>query len=532
MTPKDYKRPPESYQFDADVIVIGAGSAGCYTALNLAPLKVAMISPQNLGGESSSLWAQGGIAAAVAKDDTPDLHIRDTLKAAAGTADIDAVRRVTEAAPDIIKDLNLLNVQFDRAEDGSYTLNREACHSTRRVLKAKAGDGFGRALMSTLIENVKQSPHVNVMFPYTAERLSMDADQNINGVYIKHIETGEITLYRAKAVVLATGGLGGLYDTTTNPLSSVGRGVALAAEVGAVLSDLEFVQFHPTALDIGLDPAPLATEALRGDGARLVNDLGEYFMDDDHPMKDLAPRDIVSRSIFKQLQKGRTVYLDCTDIETEKFPALCTACEKVGIDPQKTPVPVRPATHYHMGGIDTDEHGRTSIVGLWAVGEVGATGLHGANRLASNSLMEALVMGQRAGRDIVSIFSRLKADTVPAVEQPTVMRFNPELRQVYIKHLRQTMSTCVGVARDESDLKEAIDVFQDVMDETQDIDLDIYDRALVGYLIASDALKRTESRGGHYRIDYPQSEKSWKHRSYRVYKHTHTTKPFIYEVAE
>ena len=525
MSPKDYKLPSETI-YETDVIIIGAGSAGCYAALNLCPLRTVIVSPKDLGGESSSLWAQGGIAAAVdKKTDTPDLHMADTLKAAAGTADYDVVSMITKTAPDVIKHLDLMGVQFDRDGKG-YALSHEACHSTRRVLKAQAGDGFGRALMTGLINAVRETPAINVFHPYTAERLSKDKNNNINGVYLRHVITGDMILYRARAVILATGGAGGLYDVTTNPLSSTGRGVAIAAMAGAELSDLEFVQFHPTALDIGVDPAPLATEALRGEGARLINDQGEYFMNDDHPMAELAPRDVVSRSIFKQLQKGRTVYLDCTKVDTSHFPALRTACLSAGIDPQDTPVPVRPAAHYHMGGIATDINGKTSLKGLWAAGECAVTGLHGANRLASNSLIEALVMGQRAALNIKQSFETLSPQFEFA-DYPSASRLPEDERSIYKKHIRRVMSECVGVVRCEAELRDAIQLFSEITDALAYSDIELYDMAIMGLLIAQSALSRTESRGGHCRSDYPESKPEWQRRSYRTFLNADARTPVL-----
>jgi L-aspartate oxidase len=436
---------------------------------------------------------------------------------------------ITETAPEIIKQLDLLGVQFERA-GCDYALSREACHSVKRVLRAKAGDGFGRALMAGLIDAVRKTPSVNVFYPYTAERLSKDKQNNINGVYLRHVVTGEMILYRAKAVIMATGGIGGLYDVTTNPLSSTGRGVAISAMAGAELSDLEFVQFHPTALDIGIDPAPLATEALRGEGARLINDRGEYFMTEDHPMAELAPRDVVSRSIFRQLQKGHTVYLDCTKIDTGHFPALRNACLSVGIDPQETPVPVRPATHYHMGGIATDMNGRTSINGLWAAGECAATGLHGANRLASNSLMEAVIMGQRAALDIKQSFDAF-TPVSEAPEYPHTGRLVDDERAIYKKHIRRVMSECVGVVRCAGELNDAMDLFLEIMDALYDKDLELYDMALMGYMIVQNALNRTESRGGHCRSDYPDARDEWAHRSYYTYIPDRVRTPKILEEA-
>lgn len=497
---------------DTDVVIIGAGAAGCQAALSLAPRETVLISPAAPGGDSASLWAQGGIAAAVDTADSPQLHSRDTLKAAAGTANPAMVKMLTDQAPDIINSLDLMGVQFDRDTHGQYRLGREACHSARRILKARTGDGFGRELMRALILSVAQAPQIKAAFPYTAETLAQDATGRVCGVYTRHAISGEIILYRANAVILASGGIGGLYSLTTNPPGSVGRGVALAARAGAVLSDLEFVQFHPTALDIGIDPAPLATEALRGEGARLVNDQGVYFMDTDHPMAELAPRDIVSRSIFRQNQMGFQTFLDCRQIDTGSFPALRTACAKVGLDPDYDLIPVRPAAHYHMGGIDTDIQGRTSLPGLWAAGETAATGLHGANRLASNSLMEALVMGRRVAADIRSTPRPAKQEII--TPPPAGVRMTDTAHAVYRRHIREIMQDGVGVMRSRTGLVDALTLLAELARMTAGQDEALADMVLLAELITRAALARTESRGGHYRTDYPQADNSWKRRSF------------------
>jgi len=522
-----------------DVVIIGAGAAGCQAALTLAPRDVVMISPSAPGGESSSLWAQGGIAAAInTVEDSPQLHSRDTLKAAAGTADPAVVSMMTGQAPEIISNLDLMGVQFDHSANGSYKLGREACHSARRILKAKSGDGFGRELMRVLIMAVNKTPQIKAAFPYTAERLAQDATGRVCGVYVRHLTSGQIILYKANAVILGSGGVGGLYSLTTNPSGSVGRGVALAGRAGALLSDLEFVQFHPTALDIGIDPAPLATEALRGEGARLVNDQGIHFMDEAHPQAELAPRDIVSRAIFKQNQQGFKTYLDCRMLDTGSFPALRNACAKTGLDPDTDLIPVRPAAHYHMGGINTDIQGRTSLPGLWAAGETAATGLHGANRLASNSLMEALVMGGRVGADILSV---RRPETGQIITPPPQgLRMSPALHAIYRRHIREIMQDGVGVMRSRTGLNDALTLFAEITKITESQDDELADMVWLAEMITRAALTRTESRGGHYRTDYPQAKRHWKHRSFlscnitNVQTHTPTTKdvPLIKEAAE
>ena len=497
-----------------DVLIIGAGSAGLMTALALAEKqrKVVVLSGGPLGESCSSVLAQGGLAAAVDKDDSPALHAADTLKAAAGTADPAVVNALVAAAPEAAALLDKLGVRFDRDAAEDFKLNREACHSRRRVLKARAGDGFGKELMRALVKAARNTPAVTVLENVSAERLIVQS-RRVTGV-----TTGAGGAIAANAVVLATGGLGGLYAATTNPLSSVGRGIALAARAGALLSDLEFVQFHPTALDIGEDPAPLASEALRGDGALLLNSRGERFMKNYHPMAELAPRDVVSRAIFAEMQRGQKVYLDCRSLDTAHFPALVAACRRANIDPQHSLVPVFPVAHYHMGGVATDLNGRTSLQGLWAAGETAATGLHGANRLASNSLMEAIVMARHVACDISThvacdisahvacdISVDGAAETPP--EQKTVSRPAERLR------LRQIMTDCFGVARNGETMQSGLRGIL-ALEEAARNDAALADMALVAKMVAVAALARTESRGGHFRPDYPAPLKVWEKRSF------------------
>lgn len=494
----------------SEIVIVGAGAAGLFTALCLYPKQVTVLSEKPLGGISASTFAQGGIAAAVGQSDDPKNHAKDTLKAAAGIADPAVVDALTAAAPEYIKILERYGVRFERGADGHFTLSREACHSQRRVLKALEGDGFGKELMRALVEAVRLTPSITFVEGVSAERL-IRGKKGIAGVIVRKASDDGLIFYQSPAVVLATGGIGGLFAATTNPLGATGKGVAMAAHAGAVLADLEFVQFHPTALDIGEDPAPLATEALRGEGARLVNDRGESFMEDIHEMGDLAPRDIVSRGLFAQIQAGRKTFLDCTKVPVEKFPALLAACARKGLDPKYDLVPVMPAVHYHMGGIATDLAGKTSITGLWAAGEVAATGLHGANRLASNSLMEAIIMGGRVARDIAA--TRLKKETIDLAE-PCLPKSTGAKAAETVMTVRVAMTTLVGVIRDKAGLEKAIALLSDIEQEYAALDTKIADMALTGRLIAQSALARTESRGGHFRRDYPQESLQWQRRSF------------------
>jgi L-aspartate oxidase len=480
---------------EADIVIVGAGAAGLIAALTLAPRRVVVLSE----GPCASGWAQGGFAAAVGADDTAQSHAEDTLKTAAGTADAGTACLLTAEAPRHVQLLEQYGVRFERDAEGSFKLSREACHARRRVLKAKAGDGFGAELMRALNAAAHDTPSIHLVENASAERLIVQ-NGAVCGVQIR--KDGKSTALAASAVLLATGGIGGLYAATTNPLTATGRGLALAARAGAALSDLEFVQFHPTALDTGEDPAPLASEALRGEGARLVNSRGERFID------ELAPRDVATRAIFAQMRRGQKVYMDCRAFDVSRFPALVAACVRANINAQKDLIPVTPAAHYHMGGVATDLNGRSSVKGLWAAGEVASTGLHGANRLASNSLMEAVIMGARAGRDMKEAVSeKIKAETVslPAAD---------------MEHdtLRHAMSDLVGVVRDARGLKEAVRRIYAIEHAAEKTDAKTADMALVARMIAVSALQRTESRGGHCRSDFPETLRRWQKRSFTTLK--------------
>lgn len=507
----------------ADVIIVGSGAAGLFAALTLASSasrkKVIVLSEKPLGGVCASAWAQGGIAAVVAPRDTIDSHVADTLKAGAGTTDAAVARALVGEAPEYIKVLEKYGVRFARNADGSFDLNNEACHAHRRVLKAVAADGFGAELMRALSAAVASEKNIIFADGISAERIIRRHGAGmgpVQGVLCRRLADGASVVYAAPAVLLATGGLGGLYAATTNPLHAIGRGIAMAARAGAVLSDLEFVQFHPTAMDIGEDPMPLATEALRGEGAYLVNSRGERFMSEYHEAAELAPRDIVSRGIFAQIQKGRKVYLDCRHIDTSKFPALLGAAKRANLDPQHDLIPVQPAVHYHMGGIATDLNGRTSVDGLWAAGECAATGLHGANRLASNSLMEAIVMGARAAKDIQSFSFTDKTGVIDLDRLPRLAASREPV--VAREELRHVMTDLVGVIRNEQGLKDAIRALSRLSAAAEDVDAKTADMALVARMIAVSALSRKESRGGHCRADYAKPDWMLQKRSFVTLK--------------
>jgi L-aspartate oxidase len=510
------------------VLVIGAGIAGLWAALKLAPRRVVLLTGSPLGEGAASGWAQGGVAAALAGDDTPFLHMRDTIEAGAGLVDENAARALAEGAAAEVEALAALGAPFERSGD-TWSLSREAAHSRHRVARVK-GDGAGAAVMAALIAAVRGADHIDILDGWEAVALE-GGETGCSGARTCAPD-GEAGIIEAEHTILAMGGAGGLFALTTTPAAAQGQAMAMAARLGAVIQDPEFVQFHPTALKAGVDPAPLCTEALRGDGAILVDRTGHRFMKAVHGDAELAPRDVVARAVHRQNASGKGAFLDCRaaigDAFADRFPAVFAACMAAGIDPRRDPVPVAPTAHYHVGGVMTDIDGRTTVPGLYAIGECASTGLHGANRLASNSLAEGLVSAARVAKMLPSsplmgaVEGVNPGGTKPAPASPPPLPTRssasghlphpgegwvpPQLPLLALSRLREAMSRYCGVERTAAGLlalAERIDAMRAEHGEA--------DALVAARFIAEGALRRTESRGGHFRTDCPQTRAKAEH---------------------
>lgn len=477
-------------------LVVGAGVAGLTVALALP--RATVIVPEQPG---STWWAQGGIAVAMNEGDDAELHAADTLEVSGGLAVEEAVEALTDGGRAAVERLMEMGAEFDRTSEGDLVWGREAGHSRRRILHAD-GDATGAEVMRTLTMASESAHRLTRLAGCKAVDL-IQFEGRVVGVVVTDA-MGVRKAITAPAVVLATGGIGRLFARTTNPEGVTGDGIAMAARAGARLADMEFVQFHPTALAGGKDPMPLLTEALRGEGATLVDAHGRRFMPSQHPDAELAPRDVVARAIWWQLDKGAGAYLDARNIIElpERFPTVFAHAVSVGLDPRDGPLPVSPAAHYFMGGIDADPSGQTSLQGLWAVGECASTGVHGANRLASNSLLEGLVFGAKVAAAIAETEPTPVGTNlmVPSDALDLPLRPGPALED-----LRRLMWERVGLVRHGNGLWEARNLLLDLEP--------VLRRTLAGRVavdvarfVIPAALRRSESRGGHYRADYPEPD--------------------------
>jgi len=504
------------WTINADVIVIGSGIAGLTAALSARDkgLSVLLLTKDVLSTGSTS-WAQGGIAAALGPGDSPDQHFQDTLEAGAGLCDQESVRILVQEGPAAVKRLINLGATFDLDSSGNVALTREGGHRRDRIAHA-GGDATGAEISRALVAKVLADPKVRIFEHALVLDLLKDKNERVCGVTLHVMGKGKIDgvgAALARAVVLATGGLGAVFQQTTNPLVATGDGVALALRAGATVADLEFVQFHPTVLWVGPDSRgsqPLISEAVRGEGAILRNINGEAFMSTIHPMKDLAPRDVVAHAVHEEIIKSGKpyVYLDGTklgeNVWLQRFPNILSSCRKIGIDPLVDLIPVVPAAHYASGGVVSDMTGKTDIPGLFAVGECANTGVHGANRLASNSLLEGLVVAERVANHLTD----LPKQSEPLIENIPTNLIDGKVR----KDITETTTTGAGAVRNATGLNKTIDKLSEIAKKTTKLSStqswEATNLLTVSSFLSNAALRREESRGSHWRSDFPERNDS------------------------
>lgn len=487
-------------------LVVGSGVAGLHTAWRTSVAADVMLLTKRSLFDSATAYAQGGIAAALGAGDSPRLHSRDTLAAGAALADEEAVRVLVEEGPARVRELQVAGAEFDLTPNGALKLGREAAHSRRRIVHSH-GDRTGAEVARILVERVKESPRTEVL--ERARVLDLIV-QNGRCAGVRASVAGEAVEIHADATVLATGGCGQVYRYTTNPVVATGDGYAIAHRAGARLADMEFVQFHPTALETPENPLALVSEAVRGEGATLLNADHRRFMPERHRLAELAPRDVVAREIFAEQQRTGSVYLDARVIGAgfpDRFPGIFALCTARGIDPRIELIPVTPAAHYMMGGVITDLAGRSRLPHLYACGEVSCTGVHGANRLASNSLLEGLVFAERIARDLEQV---PKSDSPRRAERWSVPKLPDRgAAQVAADTIRAVMWEKSGIDRNARGLKECLLTLEDIHGRLPPGATEELNLCETAILVARSALARKESRGGHYRSDFPKPRKGW-----------------------
>lgn len=508
---------------NTDFLVVGSGIAGLATALKARERGRVTLLTKGTLLDSNTVRAQGGIAAAVGEGDSPYEHLQDTLRAGHQLSQPDAASVLVEEGPKRIQELIDLGARFDADPSGRLALGREAAHSRNRILHAR-GDATGAEVAEVLGSQVLKDEGIHVLQHHFVLDLIVSQGRCVGVSAVDR--DGVIHHLVARAVILATGGCGRVYQYTTNPHVATGDGFAIAARHRVTLMDMEFIQFHPTALAKADDPMVLVSEAVRGEGARLINEDGVTFMDAIHPGGDLAPRDIVARGIFQQMAQGQQVFLDARPIGERfpsRFPTIYSACIERGIDPLTQPIPIAPAAHFIMGGIRTDTYGRTSMPGLYACGEVACTGVHGANRLASNSLLEGLVFAERVARSLdednpPDVPQTLPPDHIERLEKEFGLECHgsklvgvdvtPDFPKLLAK-LRQVMWDYAGIVRSQPGLLRALDALEHIEREAPPAAWTLRNLIITGRLITQSALERQESRGGHYREDFPTERAEW-----------------------
>ncbi len=505
-----------------DFLVLGSGIAGLSAAIEASHAGNVLILSKDKAEESNTEYAQGGIAAALSDEDKVSFHFRDTLKAGDGLCDPDAVHILVGEGPGFVMRMIQWGTKFDQ-EKTKLMFTREAAHSRKRVLHA-GGDSTGKEIVRALVAKAKTLESITLKpFWFAADLIIDDGGRVIGATYIDE-KSGEHGIILASAVILATGGAGRVYSNTTNPDLATGDGIAAAALIGAELQDMEFVQFHPTVLKHEGAPRFLLTEAIRGEGGLLRNIDGKRFMDEYDPREELAPRDVVSRAIIKEMKKtgAASVFLDLTEITevdvSERFPQVYQNCMVHNLDLKKDMIPVSPAAHYFIGGVRSDIHGCTSLEGLFTAGEVSCTGVHGANRLASNSLLEGLVFGIRAGRSAVDyvLLERLPEDKKIDVKTKPVSERSPEWISSMKQKVQSLMWENVGIMRTPEAMNEALTFFKDNYEEFSNLYgsrelIELRNIFICGLFTTYSALRRKESRGTHYREDFPEKLKKREH---------------------